>query len=102
MIALNNNDLRNCKPGKRENMLGFKRILADSWQSVFRIACIVLMQATCNSDFLVMGEEMHYILFIPVPAFPLSLGPVFPGSRAFPFIRFNRWPYGREPARWPA
>jgi len=31
MIALNNNDLRNCKPGLTQEMLGFKRILADSW-----------------------------------------------------------------------
>jgi len=40
-------------------MLVFKRILADSWQAVFRIACNLLMQVTCNSDFLAEGEEMH-------------------------------------------
>ena len=73
MIALNNNDLRNCTPGKRENMLGFKRILADSWQAVFRIACNLLMQVSCNSDFLAMGEEMHYLLLFCVNrVFPLS------------------------------
>jgi hypothetical protein len=59
MIALNNNDLRNCKPGLTQEMLVFKRILADSWQAVFRIACNLLMQVTCNSDFLNEGEEMH-------------------------------------------
>jgi hypothetical protein len=59
MIALTISTLRNCTPGKRENMLGFKRILADSWQAVFRIACNLLLQVTCNSDFLAMGAEMH-------------------------------------------
>jgi hypothetical protein len=59
MIALNNNDLRNCKLDSTQEMLVFKRILADSWQAVFRIACNLLMQVTCNSDFLNEGEEMH-------------------------------------------
>jgi hypothetical protein len=59
MIALNNNDLRNCKLGSTQEMLVFKRILVDSWQAVFRIACNLLMQVTCNSDFLAEGEEMH-------------------------------------------
>ena len=40
-------------------MLGFKRIRADLWQAIVRIACNVLMQVTCDSEFLVMGEEMH-------------------------------------------
>jgi hypothetical protein len=59
MIALNSNDLRNCTLDSTQEMLVFKRILADSWQAVFRIACNLLMQVTCNSDFLNEGEEMH-------------------------------------------
>lgn len=103
-------------------MLGFKRVCrvcVDRVCRVCRVARKLLMQIPCDSEFLVMGEEMHYILSIcvnrfsldlrqslfpgfPVSRFPLSRFPSFPGSRAFPFIRFNRWPYGREPARWPA
>jgi hypothetical protein len=59
MIALNINDLRNCTLDSTQEMLGFKRILADSWQAIFRTACNALMQVTCNSDFLNEGEEMH-------------------------------------------
>jgi len=69
MIALNNNDLRNCKLDSTQEMLVFKRILADSWQAVFRIARNLLMQVTCNSDFLNEGEEMHYFLSICVNRF---------------------------------
>lgn len=54
-------------------MLVFKRIRADLWQAIVRIACIVLMQMTCNSDFLAMGAEMHYILLFCVNRFSLVL-----------------------------
>ena len=47
-------------------MLDFKRICVDAWQAFVRLACNVLMQVTCNSGFLPMGEEMHHILLICV------------------------------------
>jgi len=42
-------------------MLVFKRICVVAWQGFVRLACNVLMQVTCNSGFLPMGEEMHLI-----------------------------------------
>lgn len=55
-----------------------------------------------------MGDEMYYLPVARFPGFPGF--PAFPGSQvpalsSFSFgpgNRLNRWPYGREPARWPA
>jgi len=64
------------------------------------------MQVTCNSDFLAMGAEMHYILLICVNRFPLdlrqSLSPLsrFPGSRAFLFFAWSGYLFKRL-AIWP-
>lgn len=50
-------------------------------------ACNVLMQVTCNSDFLNEGEEMHLICRFASIAFPLSPVPRFP---RFPLFRLVR------------
>ena len=50
-------------------MLGFKRFCVVAWTGSNGFACNALMQVTCNSGFLPMGDEMHYILFICVITF---------------------------------
>ena len=69
---------------------------------VCRVACNLLYICIANS---LMGEEMH--LFCIGSTFPASQVPAFPVPALFSFslglgIRLYRWPYGREPARWPA
>ena len=66
-------------------MLGFKRVCLvcmDRVCLVCRVACKLLMQIPCDSEFLVMGDEMH--LF--------CIGSTFPAFPAFPVPRFPRFP----------
>ena len=71
-------------------MLGFKRVCRDAWTGLNGLACNVLMQVTCNSGFLPMGEEMHFLFVCsrlpPVPVSPLSPGPAFSWFCVFPGV----------------
>ena len=54
-----------------------------AWTGFVCLACNVLMQVTCNSGFLLLGVEMHFLLVC-------SRFPAFPGSRVFLVLRFPR------------
>ena len=99
MIALTISTLRNCTPGKRENMLGFKRVCRVCVDRVHQV-CRVCVQSALHmySKFFEGGRHAFIFRYLPgflFPSFPLSRfspGPAFSWFPAFPGFPGSRFP----------